>query len=135
MFCQECGKEISAQAVQCPGCRAPIGVASHGGVAHSPKSYGVAVALSGIFGVVGIHHFYLGNILHGLIDAGLLLTGVAFIGAGETNADSGFIAFGVLLLLIDVLHTLIVTYRLIAGKQKDGHGRLVVAPGTAGPGP
>ena len=43
----------------------------------SPKSYGVAVALSMIFGVAGIHHFYLGNWLHrfyvGKIGTGILM--------------------------------------------------------------
>ena len=34
----------------------------------SPKSYGVSVMLSMIFGIVGIHHFYMGNWLHGLLD-------------------------------------------------------------------
>ena len=27
----------------------------------SPRSYGVAVALSMIFGIMGIHYFYIGN--------------------------------------------------------------------------
>ena len=60
---------------RCPACGAPnlaAGQAAAGaGAAHEPvsdRSYGVAVALCGIFGIVGIHHFYLGNHLHGLFD-------------------------------------------------------------------
>jgi len=41
----------------------------------SPKSYGVAVCLSTIFGVLGIHHFYLGRYLHGLLDVTMTIGG------------------------------------------------------------
>ena len=40
----------------------------------STKSYGAAVSLCGVFGTVGIHHFYLGNWLHGLFDLGLFIS-------------------------------------------------------------
>ena len=35
----------------------------------SDKSYGAAVSLCMIFEMKGIHHFYLGNVLHGIFDA------------------------------------------------------------------
>lgn len=91
----------------------------------SPKSYGVAVALSGIFGVVGIHHFYLGNWLHGLIDFGLLVFGIIFL-----SSDDPMTAWiGAFLLFVDVIHTIVVTYRLFVGKCRDGKGFLVAYPG------
>ena len=34
----------------------------------SEKSYVVAVCISAIFGVIGIHHFYLGRYIEGVID-------------------------------------------------------------------
>lgn len=33
----------------------------------SEKSYGIAIILCGIFGVLGIHHFYLGKIGTGIL--------------------------------------------------------------------
>lgn len=91
----------------------------------SPKSYGVAVTLSGIFGVVGIHHFYLGNWLHGLFDLGLFVVGIACMVSGDPAAYM----IGVFLLSVDVIHTIIVTYRLLVGECKDGNGMLVAYPG------
>ena len=85
---------------------------------YSSKSYGVAVSLCGIFGIVGIHHFYIGNYLHGIFDLSLLIFGVILLIAGE--------GLGALLLIIDVIHTFVIFYRLITEKQKDGSGRLIV---------
>ena len=45
----------------------------------SSKSFSTAVSLAGIFGIIGIHHFYIGNILHGLFDISLLIFGVYFL--------------------------------------------------------
>ena len=97
----------------------------HGDMAVSPKSYGVAVALSMIFGVVGVHHFYLGNWLHGLLDFSMLVIGVVCV----SSNSSSLVLFGGVLLLIDVLHTIVVTYLLFVGKCRDGQGRLVPYPG------
>ncbi|WP_299303759.1 TM2 domain-containing protein [uncultured Litoreibacter sp.] len=84
----------------------------------SPKSYGVAVILCGIFGTLGIHHFYLGNIVHGIFDLGLfLLFCVLFFG----NAP----LLGILVLLVDVAHTIYVFSMLIVEKWHDGEGRRV----------
>lgn len=100
----------------------------------SPKSYGVAVALSGIFGIIGIHHFYLGNWLHGLIDLGLSVAGITCI----FSDDPMTVLVGAFLLFVDVLHTIIVIYRLFVGKCRDGQGLLVAYPGqfnSGGDGP
>ena len=85
---------------------------------YSSKSYGVAVSLCGIFGIVGIHHFYIGNHLHGIFDLSLLIFGLLFLFSVPP--------FGLLLLSIDVIHTFIIFYKLITEKQKDGSGKLIV---------
>jgi len=84
----------------------------------SPKSYGIAVALCGVFGVMGIHHFYIGNWLHGILDLGLFIVFVGLISAGNDGA-------GYAVLAVDVLHTVYVFYNLIVGRQRDGHGRVI----------
>ncbi|MBT5050468.1 MAG: TM2 domain-containing protein [Rhodospirillaceae bacterium] len=91
----------------------------------SPKSYGVSVSLSMIFGVVGVHHFYLGNWLHGLLDFSMLVGGLLCLYSGDPTATP----IGVLLLIIDAIHTIWVTYRLIVGQCRDGQGRLIMYPG------
>ena len=68
----------------------------------SPKSYGVAVTLSIIFGVLGIHHFYLGNWLHGLLDFSLFVVGIGFI----VSEDPTLVPIGTLLIIIDAIHTI-----------------------------
>ena len=91
----------------------------------SPKKYGKAVMLSMIFGVVGVHHFYLGNWLHGLLDFSLLVIGILCLYSDNSTA----IPIGMLLLIIDAIHTIWVTYTLIIGTCRDGQGRLVAYPG------
>jgi len=86
---------------------------------YSSKSYGVAVSLCGVFGIAGIHHFYLGNHLHGIFDLSLLIFGVYFLISGPEG-------LGISLLIIDVIHSLIVFYLLITEKQKDGSGKLII---------
>ena len=86
---------------------------------NSTKSYGVAVSLCGVFGIGGIHHFYIGNHLHGIFDISLLIFGLYFLIFGP-------VGLGLFLLLIDVIHTFIVFYRLITEKQKDGSGKLII---------
>ena len=91
----------------------------------SPKSYGVAVALSMIFGIVGVHHFYMGNWLHGLLDFGMFVVGFTCI----VSSNPAAVSLGMLVIIIDVLHTIWVTYRLIVGKCRDGRGLLITFPG------
>ena len=90
----------------------------------SPKSYGIAVTLSMIFGVVGVHHFYLGNWLHGLLDFSMLVVGIICIASGNQTA----VPIGTLLIIIDALHTIWITYRLVVGQCRDGQGRLIAFP-------
>ena len=91
----------------------------------SPKKFGVTVALCGIFGTVGLHHFYVGNHIHGVFDLGLFVGSIFCFFSG----DPSLAMLGVLLFLMDALHTVFVFYKLIVGKQLDGAGRLVTYPG------
>lgn len=88
----------------------------------SEKSYIVAVCLSGIFGVMGVHHFYLDRYLEGIFDLGLFVLGFVLFFCGMP-----FWAW--LVWAIDGIHTFIVTIMLLTGSVKDGSGRLVCYPG------
>ena len=66
----------------------------------SDKSYVVAVCLSGIFGLAGIHHFYLGRFIHRL-RFGLLVATIYFYFTG--------IAWAIPFFAVDVLHTFVIT--------------------------
>ena len=88
----------------------------------SDKNYICAVCLSGIFGVWGIHHFYLGCWMHGLLDLGMTLLGIALLLTGNT-------AIAIPILGVDIIHTLIVTIMLLIGVYKDGNGKIVTYPG------
>ena len=91
----------------------------------SPKKYGLAVALCMIFGTLGVHHFYLGNWIHGLLDLGALIIGLALI----ISTDGTLALIGVGLIVADVIHTLVMTILLLIGSAKDGRGRIVAYPG------
>ncbi len=84
----------------------------------SPKSYGIAVTLCGVFGVLGVHHFYLEDWLHGLADVALLIMAVGF-------AIQGYIGLALLVVAIDAIHTIVIFYYLIVEKWRDGQGRPV----------
>ncbi len=88
----------------------------------SDKSYVTTVILCGIFGMLGIHHFYINNWIHGLFDLSIFVLGVSFLYSSNTAVWS----VGLLLLIIDFLHTCFVTYMLIAELQLDGNGKLIV---------
>lgn len=88
----------------------------------SPKSYGTAVSLSAVFGFLGIQHFYLGRVGEGLLDVGLSLGWLWLFATGE-------VALGVLFLVADGVHALVVTILLLTGNFRDGQGRIVCYPG------
>ena len=87
----------------------------------SSKSYTVAVCLSAIFGILGIHHFYLERWGMGLFDFCLSIAGLYLLFQGNS--------WGVVLLLIDGIHTIYVTYKLLVGEYHDGEGLIVAYPG------
>jgi len=88
----------------------------------SDKSYTIAVCLSGVFGVVGIQHFYLGRLVEAVIDLGMFIATIYFLFSGQ-------ILYAIVIGSIDALHTLIVTIMLLTGTFRDGEGRLVCYPG------
>jgi hypothetical protein len=88
----------------------------------SEKSYAVAVCISAIFGVMGIHHFYLGRYLEGIIDFSLFVATLYFYFTGQILWA---LAFG----FADAIHTFIITIMLLTGSFKDGKGKLVCYPG------
>jgi hypothetical protein len=88
----------------------------------SPKKYGVAVALAGVFGMLGVHHFYLGRWDQGILDVGLTVAWVYCIAINMPLLAAAFF-------LADFGHTLAVTIMLLIGKFRDGEGRYVCYPG------
>jgi hypothetical protein len=88
----------------------------------SLKNYATAVCLSGIFGLLGIHHFYLGRWIHGFADFSMTIGGVILIATGLD-------LLGIIILCIDVIHTFVVTILLLVGAYKDGNGNVVTYPG------
>ncbi len=88
----------------------------------SEKSYVIAVCLSGIFGVVGIQHFYLGRYVEASLDLGMFIMTAYFFLTGQNG-------LALLVLTIDAVHTIVVTFMLLTGTFRDGDGRLVCYPG------
>lgn len=88
----------------------------------SEKSYIIAVCLSGIFGMAGIQHFYLGRFIEAIIDLGMFI--LAFYLYINGQILEAFIVF-----IIDGIHTFIVTIMLLTGSFKDGKGKIVHYPG------
>ncbi len=88
----------------------------------SKKSFGLAVSLSSVLGLIGLQHFYLGRYLEGAIDVALT--------AGWIYAliVENFLLFG-LFLGLDLLHSLVTTIMLLTGTFKDGEGAYVCYPG------
>jgi TM2 domain-containing membrane protein YozV len=87
----------------------------------SDKKYVVAVSLSAIFGIFGIQHFYLERWGLGALDLGMSIAGITLISMG--------IWWGGLILLVDFIHTIIVTYKLLVGEFRDGDDKIVPYPG------
>lgn len=88
----------------------------------SKKSYVVATILAGIFGIIGIHHFYAGRIAMGVLDLSLFIATCFFYISGD------FLIAGILF-LGDLTHTVLVTYLLLIGQYKDGNGNFIIFPG------
>jgi TM2 domain-containing membrane protein YozV len=88
----------------------------------SDKSYTIAVILSGVFGVVGVQHFYLGRTFEATIDLGMFIATIYLFFTGQ-------LLWALLVGAVDALHTFIVTIMLLTGSFRDGQGRLVCYPG------
>jgi TM2 domain-containing membrane protein YozV len=88
----------------------------------STKNYAVAVIFAAVFGIFGIHYFYIGRTAIGLVD--LSLSVVAFM-----CLIQGMILHAVFLFFIDMLHSIYATYKLFTGQEYDGDGKLITYPG------
>ncbi|MBF0199569.1 MAG: TM2 domain-containing protein [Planctomycetes bacterium] len=88
----------------------------------SEKSYALAVCLSAIFGVLGIHFFYIGRYVEGIFDLGLSIYAFYLFTSGSPGL--GLIAFA-----IDAIHTFVITIMLLTGSSKDGKGHYICYPG------
>ncbi len=88
----------------------------------SDKKYTTAVIISGIFGVIGIHHFYVERWAVGFFDLGLFIATMYFYFTDQ------FVIAGILF-TVDLIHTIIVTYLLLVGQYRDGEGKLIIYPG------
>lgn len=73
IYCQACGKEMSAQAQACPQCGHPTGARAGAPAGQTsaflgpPKSRVVAGVLGLLVGGLGIHKFYLGKVGLGIL--------------------------------------------------------------------
>ncbi len=88
----------------------------------SEKSYVVAVCLSGIFGLIGVQHFYLGRWVPGIAD--VLMTFAWFY----YFFIAGLPLIGLIFLALDCIHTLVTTILLLIGEYRDGTGAYVCYP-------
>jgi len=93
-----------------------------GAEAASRKSYATAVILSSVVGFLGVHHFYLGRWLEGVVDLGLTVGWISCFARGEP-------ILGILFLIADFGHSFVVTIMLLTGNFRDGEGRRVCYPG------
>jgi TM2 domain-containing membrane protein YozV len=93
-----------------------------GAVQPSQKRYATAVVLSAVFGFVGVQHFYLRRFGEGILDLGLTVAWVYCF----TTAQ---FLLGVLFLIADFVHALVVTMMLLTGNFRDGDGHVVCYPG------
>ena len=84
----------------------------------SPKSYVTAVCMAGIFGTLGLHHFYLGRWMHGAFDLSLALISFLLLFLCWPLAPVIF--------FVDIVHTVYFMYKLIVGEYIDGLGRVVL---------
>ena len=88
----------------------------------SNKTYTTAVILSGIFGPIGIHHLYLGRWKMFLLDFGLFVGTLIFY-------FNNYLLYAGLIFMVDIIHTIIVTYLLMVGKYRYGKGKIIPLPG------
>jgi TM2 domain-containing membrane protein YozV len=94
-------------------------------VTRSDKSFVLSVVLAGVFRILGVHHFYVGRISHGLFDLSLSIVGFSLLMLGFIEPRDSYVAIGVLILLGDYMHSAYFIYRLIVGTYSDGKGRLI----------
>lgn len=100
MFCKNCGKEIADNAIMCPSCGAPTQCGPAVPPDASEKDWLTTLLLCFFLGGLGIHSFYVGKTVNGVIQ--LLTLGGCGIWA-----------------LIDFI-------MIICGNYKDAQGKVIV---------
>ena len=128
-FCRTCGQETRQGIVICGDCETAGKTYVGSGITpdgYSSKKYGIAIILIWTFGLMGLHHFYLKNWLHGLFDLGLFVFGFGFV---FVSNDPTLNSVGIGLIIIDIIHSIYITYQLIVGKCRDGDDLLLLYPG------
>ncbi len=100
MFCSNCGKELADNAVMCTSCGAPIKNTPEADPNASEKDWLTALLLCFFLGGFGVHSFYAGKTLYGVLQ--LITLGGCGIWA-----------------LIDFI-------MIICGNYTDGQGRRIV---------
>lgn len=125
MFCSHCGQPVPDDAAVCPACgkalarregqtgesgtAAPVAQAA-APEACSPKSRLALALMAGFLGVLGIHRFYAGRILSGVIMLLLFLVGlfcvlssaITLLVSFSQEAIHVMIAGGILLVLLEI---------------------------------
>lgn len=87
MFCRFCGAELDKDTKTCPKCGSSVGEGSNGfynpdgsiGRIVNGKNKFAAALFSLFFGTFGIHYFYLGNTLYGVLCILFFWTGIPAI--------------------------------------------------------
>lgn len=117
-FCPECGKEVSDNAVVCPNCGVQIKSS------HSGKSRLVAALLAFFLGAFGVHWFYIGKKVYGIIMliASILLPVlfiVIFIATEyaiySNGSDAGIIIMGNIVIFTVLLYLALLVVSFING--------------------
>ena len=148
MFCSHCGRSVPDDAAVCPACGNPLpgreARLEEGGTAVpaaqraaqgaapeacSPKSRLALSLMAGFLGVLGIHRFYAGRILSGVIMLLLFLVGLfSVLGSTITlfvsfsqEAIHAMVVGGILLVLLE-LWLLVDIVLALCGRFRDGNG-------------
>ena len=115
-FCSSCGKPIKIKAEICPHC----GVRQSGSKEKSEKSWMTCLLLCIFFGWLGIHRFYAGKIISGIIIA---LIPVVFM------PIVSIVTLGIMFLFLAPLSGLIWLIEIIivaTGNLKDGENKYII---------
>lgn len=110
-FCSSCGKPIKIKAEICPHC----GVRQSGSKEKSEKNWMTCLLLCIFFGWLGIHRFYAGKIISGII--------IALIPVATVVTIFLLLPFSAPLTSLIVLIDLIM---IVTGNFKDGNNKYII---------
>lgn len=116
-YCPKCGTEVSSSNTSCPGCGVAFIQGGHSNanhyeqspVAKEPKSRLVAAILGLVFGVFGIHNYYLGYKSKAIAQLLLGTLGIILCGLGP---------------IISLIWAFVEAISLLSGSiNEDGYGK------------